>query len=108
MTPMTRFSSRSAGKAFGAFALSLTALSGAMTLQASPAAAVSLAVKMACMSDYLANCSQHAIGSPALRSCMRAVGPRLSKGCVSALIANGEVSQAEVDKRKASLRSAAN
>ena len=79
-----------------------------MTLQATPAAAVSLAVKMACMSDYLANCSQHAIGSPGPALVHARGWPRLSKGCVSALIANGEVSQAEVDKRKASLRSAAN
>lgn len=89
-------------------ALSLAALSTAMTLQAAPASAVSIAVKMACMTDYLSNCSQHAVGTPAVRSCMRAVGPRLSKGCVAALIASGEVSQAEVDRRKSAMKSAAN
>lgn len=89
-------------------ALSLAALASAMTLQAAPASAVSIAVKMACMTDYLANCSQHAIGTPAVRSCMRAVGPRLSKRCVNALIAGGEVTQAEVDRRKSSMKSAAN
>lgn len=87
-------------------ALSLAALAMATTLQATPASAVSIAVKMACMTDYLANCSQHAIGTPAVRSCMRAVGPRLSKRCISALIAGGEVTQAEVDRRKASMNSA--
>lgn len=89
-------------------ALSLTAIAAAITVQASPAAAVSMSVKMACMTDYLSNCSQHAIGSPALRSCMRSVGPRLSKRCVSALIAAGEVSQSEVDRRKSAMKSAAN
>lgn len=86
-------------------ALSLT-LAATLAVQASPAAAVSLAVKMACMTDYMSHCSQHAVGSPAVRSCMRAVGNRLSKRCVSALIAAGEVSQAEVDRRRAAMKSA--
>lgn len=86
--------------------LSLAALAAAMTLQASPAAAVSIGVKMACMTDYLSHCSQHAVGSPAVRSCMRNVGSRLSKRCVNALIAAGEVSQAEVDRRRAAMKSA--
>lgn len=89
-------------------ALSLAALASAMTFQAAPASAVSLAVKMACMSDYLSHCSQHGIGTPATRSCMRAVGAGLSKSCIRALIAGGEVSQAEVDRRKAAMKSAAN
>lgn len=88
-------------------ALTIAAISTTMTVHAQPAAAVSMAVKMACMSDYLANCSQHTIGSPALRSCMRSVGPQLSKSCVRALVAAGEVSQAEVDRRKAAMQSAA-
>jgi hypothetical protein len=87
-------------------ALSLT-LAATVAVQASPAAAVSLAVKMACMTDYMSHCSQHAIGSPGVRSCMRSVGPRLSKRCVGALIAAGEVSQAEVDRRRSALKSAA-
>lgn len=89
-------------------ALSLAAVTAAMTLHAAPASAVSIAVKMACMSDYLSHCSQHAMGSPATRSCMRAVGAGLSKSCVRALVAGGEVSQAEVDRRKAAMKSAAN
>lgn len=89
-------------------ALPLAALATALTLQAQPAAAVSIAVRMACMTDYLSHCSQHAIGSPATRSCMRAVGPGLSKSCIRALVAGGEVTQAEVDRRKASMKSAAN
>lgn len=87
-------------------ALSLAALAAAMTVHTTPASAVSIAVKMACMTDYLNHCSQHAIGSPAVRSCMRNVGARLSKRCVGALIAAGEVSQAEVDRRRAAMKSA--
>jgi hypothetical protein len=59
---------------------------------------------MACMSDYFSYCSSYSVGSPQLRQCMRAAGPKLSKGCVSALVAAGEVSQAEVSRRQASLR----
>jgi hypothetical protein len=63
---------------------------------------VSLAVKRACMSDYFSYCSQHAVGSAALRRCMRNAGPRLSKRCVNALISAGEVSKREVSRRAAS------
>lgn len=88
--------------------LSLAAVAAAMTLtlQTSPAAAVSIGVKMACMTDYLSHCSQHAVGSPGVRSCMRNVGSRLSKRCVNALISAGEVTQAEVDRRRAAMKSA--
>lgn len=68
---------------------------------ASAAEAVSPAVKRACANDYFAYCSQHPVGSKALRKCMRSVGPRLSKQCVSALVAAGEVSKREVARRAA-------
>jgi hypothetical protein len=64
------------------------------------ASAVSRAVKMACASDYFAHCSMHAVGSPGVRKCMRAVGPRLSPRCVSALVAAGEVSTSKIAKKK--------
>ena len=77
---------------------------GTTVLSTSEASAYSIQVKMACASDYFSHCSQHALGSPALRQCMRAAGPELSKGCVKALVSAGEVSQAEVERRSASLR----
>ncbi len=73
---------------------------GALTLGSSQASAVSPAVKIACMSDYFAYCSQHSLGSPGLRQCMNSNGENLSKRCVSALISAGEVSAAEVEKRR--------
>ena len=85
-------------------ALTVALLLGALAFPLSQAGAVSNAVKVACLSDYLANCSSHQVGSPQLRQCMSAAGPKLSRGCVSALIAAGEVSQAEVSRRAASLR----
>jgi hypothetical protein len=67
----------------------------------SQAGATSLAVKMACASDYYANCSQHTPDSPGVRKCMRAVGKNLSQGCISALVAAGEVSKSVVEKKVA-------
>jgi hypothetical protein len=71
----------------------------AMTLMTGNAFAVSLRVQIACAGDYYAHCSQYSPDSPQVRSCMRAVGAGLSKGCVSALVAAGEVSSAEVSRR---------
>ncbi len=74
----------------------------ALASTTSGAGAVSLSVKRACMSDYFAFCSKHSVGSPGLRQCMSNAGSRLSKTCVSALVAAGEVSKSEVDRRTAS------
>lgn len=67
---------------------------------ATSAAAVSNNVRQACMSDYFAYCSAHAVGSSSLRTCMRSNGPKLSSRCLNALISAGEVSQATVTKRR--------
>ncbi|WP_295556891.1 hypothetical protein [uncultured Hyphomicrobium sp.] len=93
MTPSTLIKSTSARAAFVA-----VVLTGALTSQAG---AVSLGVKLACASDYYSYCSQHPVGSTAVRQCMRSHGAQLSKRCVSALIGAGEVSQAEVNRRRA-------
>ena len=66
-------------------ALTVTALSRAGAL------AVTAQVRVACKSDYFAHCSAHAVGSPGLRQCMRAVGRGLSSGCINALKAAGDV-----------------
>lgn len=71
------------------------------------AGAVGMRTRMACASDYFKHCSQFSPASQEVRQCMRAVGPGLSKGCVAALLADGEVSQAEVARRKAQSRTAA-
>jgi hypothetical protein len=75
-----------------------------VTLPISQAAAVSAQVRHACAGDYFNNCSSFAPESAQTRRCMRAVGYRLSKGCVRALVAAGEVSKAEVARRSASRR----
>jgi hypothetical protein len=75
---------------------------GLVAASASQAGAVSAQVRNACANDYLSNCSQFDPDSAQTRKCMRAVGHRLSKGCVNALVAAGEVSKAEVERRSAS------
>ncbi len=75
-----------------------------VTLPISQAAAISAQVRHACAGDYFNNCSSFAPESAQTRRCMRAVGHRLSKGCVRALVAAGEVSKAEVARRSASRR----
>jgi len=85
------------------FALAVGLFAGTL-VTSSPASAVSLLVQRACMADYFSFCSQHAVGSSSLRSCMSSHGSRLSKRCVSALIAAGEVSGQEVSRRSSSRR----
>jgi hypothetical protein len=95
---MNRLATSAAARPATKAALSFAALA----LLASQAGAVSAKVEMACASDYLAYCSQHPTEGPGVRQCMRANGFKLSKGCIDALVAAGEVSKAEVDRRAAS------
>jgi hypothetical protein len=77
---------------------------GALALFVTEAGAVSARVSMACASDYFAYCSQHSPEGAGVRKCMRTNGLRLSLSCVNALVAAGEVSKAEVDRRAAEAR----
>jgi hypothetical protein len=61
---------------------------------------VTPAVQQSCEWDYHNFCSQYAIGSELLDMCFRSNGPKLSKGCVDALIAAGDVSREYVDRQK--------
>jgi hypothetical protein len=60
----------------------------------------SKAVQKSCAADYHKYCSEYGLESTALRVCMDKNGKSLSKTCVKALIQSGEVSQAEVDRRR--------
>jgi hypothetical protein len=64
----------------------------------------SKAVQKACAADYHAHCGEYGLETAALRTCMDKNGQSLSKTCVQALVADGQVSQAEVDRRKKSGR----
>ena len=61
------------------------------------------AVQRACMARATKNiAASTAFETTALRTCMDKNGHSLTKTCVRALIDAGEVSQAEVDRRKKS------
>jgi hypothetical protein len=57
-------------------------------------------VQKNCKADYKKLCGDYGLETSALRSCMDRNGDKLSNACVKALVASGEVSQAEVDRRK--------
>ena len=61
-----------------------------------PASAVDGRVEMGCANDYMAYCSQHDPDGRGVRRCMRANQRKLSRACVNALVAAGEVSANEV------------
>ena len=66
--------------------------------------AYSKAVQQVCSADYHKYCGEYGLESAALRNCMDKAGHSLSKSCVNALVDAGEVSQAEVDRRRKSGR----
>jgi hypothetical protein len=74
--------------------LAISTAAGAETKQ------YSKAVQQNCNQDYKTYCGEYGLESNALRNCMDRNGEKLSKACVNALVADGHVSQAEVDRRK--------
>jgi hypothetical protein len=73
----------------------------AMVALSSQTSAVSLKVQLACAADYYAYCSKHDPNGPGVRACMSSNGHKLSTRCVNALIAAGEISKSEVQRRTA-------
>ncbi len=69
-------------------------------ISSTSALAVSEAVKKACDSDYVAYCSQHKIGSTALRACMKSHKHVLLSTCLSAISKSGEASPDEIQQYK--------
>lgn len=57
----------------------------------STADAYSARVNNACERDYYRHCAKYSIGTPELRSCMLASRRSLSRRCIDALVADGEV-----------------
>ena len=70
-----------------------------LVLLATQAFAYSEAIINACTDDYLAYCSAYDENSAQGERCMRAVGAKLSKGCIDALVGSGEVSKSPVGRR---------
>ena len=78
----------------------LAAAALAMTTAAQADTNYSKAVQQNCNADYKTHCGEYGLESNALRDCMDRNGNKLTKACVKALVDDGQVSQAEVDKRK--------
>jgi hypothetical protein len=57
-------------------------------------------VRQSCRADYKRYCGEYGLETSALRSCMDRNGANLSKGCVRALVKDGYISQADVNRRK--------
>lgn len=83
----------------GSGTLALLVIAGLLGASTSSASAASSAVQFACASDYFAFCSKYDPDSSAGRNCMSTHGNQLSKRCVNALVRDGEVSKAEVERR---------
>jgi hypothetical protein len=73
----------------------------ALVVSSVGAYAVSNRVKEACQDDYLHNCSAYEVGSESLRQCMRKVGKGLSTSCIAALVQEGEITKADIDRYSA-------
>ena len=73
------------GPVFGAHAQSVT---------------VTKAVQDACAWEYNQFCNQYGIGTQLLDICFRQNADHMTKACVDALIAAGDVSQEYVDQQK--------
>jgi hypothetical protein len=61
---------------------------------------VTKAVQDACAWEYDKFCNQYGIGSQLLDICFRQNADKMTKACVDALIAAGDVSQEYVDQQK--------
>jgi hypothetical protein len=73
----------------------------ALTLALIPAKAENVVTereKKYCQADYHKYCSEYGLGSEALRACMSRNIKKISRGCVSAFVAAGEMTQAQADK----------
>jgi hypothetical protein len=56
-----------------------------------------------CADDYRRFCSQWGLETRGLENCMRRHGDKLTNQCIAALVKAGEVSQAEVNHRRAAV-----
>jgi hypothetical protein len=79
---------------------SVSAIAVGDAVAADAASRYSKAVQQFCRADYKKYCGEYGLESAALRSCMDRNGKSLSKACVQALVKDGHVSQAEVNRRK--------
>ena len=87
-----------------AFVFTLGCVASAPTMVFAQAGTISKDMQNNCVNDYKKFCGDYGLQSAALNLCMKKAGPSLSPACVSALVAAGKVSQADVDKVKAQMK----
>ena len=58
-------------------------------------------VKSACKGDYQRYCKSYKVDTEGLRACMSRSIKRVSNVCISALVKNGDMTQAQADRVKA-------
>ena len=61
-------------------------------------AVINQAVEDACQAEYLTHCFGMKIPSEPLRACFRSHMMQLSMGCAKSLLANGEATQADMER----------
>lgn len=88
----------------GATVLMLGCVASVPTLVLAQAGTISKDMQNNCVNDYKKFCGDYGLQTAALNLCMKKAGPSLSPACVSALVAAGKVSQADVDKIKAQMK----
>ena len=75
-------------------------VSGACLAGAAQAAPITKAVQDACAWEYDKFCNQYGLGSALLDMCFKQNARNMTKACVEALVAAGDVSQEYVDQQK--------
>jgi len=75
-----------------------TLLTVAVLLLPDIAGAVTERQKRDCKADYNRYCKQYAVGSEGLRACMSRSIKKVSKKCISALVAGGDMTQAQANR----------
>lgn len=83
------------------FRYSILGFSAVILIGTDASALITQRVKNACKNDYFTHCSQHALGSAALRTCMKGAQDNLSKTCLEALVDDGEVTKEDIIRYKA-------
>jgi hypothetical protein len=78
-------------KAFVLFAVALMAFPAA-------AGAVTERQKRDCKADYKRYCGKYEVGSEGLRACMSRSIKKVSNKCIAALVAGGDMTQAQANK----------
>ncbi len=81
-----------------AITVPIAALAMCVGVSNASAQQVSERVRSSCAGDYMNHCSSSTNAQQAY-TCMRRVGPRLSRPCLAALIKEGYVTRAEVLRR---------